>query len=58
MNTTNGGGSYEHGMPITLEDEPLFTPESEARRFAWSVAFAVGFVVALILALVVPHFVN
>ena len=58
MKTNNGGGSYDKGLPISLEgDEPLFTPESEARRFAWSVAFVVGFVVALILALVAPHFV-
>jgi len=58
MNTTNGGGSYDNGLPISLEDERLYTPESEARKFAWSVAFIVGFIAALILALVVPHFVS
>ena len=32
MNTTNGGGSYDNGLPITLEgDEPLTTPNEAAR---------------------------
>lgn len=46
-------------LPITLEgDEPLYTPQSEARKVAWSIAFVAGFIAALVLALVVPHFVN
>lgn len=55
MNTTNGGGSYDNGLPITLEgDEPLTTP-NEAARTAVKAALAIGILVALAVIFAAPH---
>lgn len=55
MNTTNGGGSYDNGLPISLEgDEPLTTP-NEACRTVLNIARVAGIVVALIVICAAPR---